>query len=673
MSVGLRGLATAALSTPATASYRTLADAQPSGSGFSTNRFAPNTEQLDRTSLLDDITPKSDTALMTLFEQICEKDSVAGPATALISNMPWSDWSLSGIDDPAVMRIYEDAMEAFDPITQMPELTREYLLYGRFISSLIFDETQATWTHTINHNPKYVTITPSPIRNLPPLIDLQPSPEMQTFLASKDKRWLNQKAFIPEDMLKGLKKGKAELNPLTTLFVPRRETSTDWKGTSMFMRILPYFALEKALMQSSISASRRRTRSILHLTVGIDGTWEPENYEIDAVSTAFQATEEDPVGAIIATRSGIEASEVRSGGDFWKISEESDYLKNSKLNAFGLSESFLTGEASYNTTEASMSVFIEGIKALRTTLEKRVFEDKVFDVLARAHDLTKRKKADASHHVRTTPLRRSYASLEDGLAIPKRDLLLPKIHWTKNLSPNSDANYIELLKSVQEQGIPVTMKMWASAGGIDLNDLEQTLEEDKLIRERFKKFKPAPPPGAEGEGDGGFGAFSSFVDTDALVVLGSFTDHDDHKHGNFFGVPYSELRAIALDLCSSNVRMRVLRDNSALGSYLSARFDGDTTKVDAAKYMLTRMNLARAHVSNTFIEAMASKLTITCANTKDKKKLKALKTEVEILMAVHQLSTPGFKPKFSKNAVAESLKHSIKQYKISPSTGYAGV
>jgi hypothetical protein len=216
------------------------------------------------------------------------------------------------------------------------------------------------------------------------------------------------------------------------------------------------------------------------------------------------------------------------------------------------------------------------------------------------------------------------------------------------------------------------MKMWASAGGVDLVDLEQQLEEDKQIRERFQKYadsiKALSGPAGGGddggneEGDGGFGAFSYFVDPDAITVLGSFTDHDDHRHGNFFGVSYKTLRAIALDLLSSNVRMKILRDNKALSSYLNSRFDGNQTKIDATKYMLTRMNLARARVSDQFVSAMATKLTVTCSSTKDKKKLKALKNEAEILATIHQFSKAKTKkPVFDRNAVAEALKLSLKQ------------
>lgn len=667
----MKALAGAALQYQPTTGYRTTANTQ-AGAGFSTNRYAPNTESLDRTSLMDDITPKSDIALMQLFEMMYERDAVAGPSIDLISTLPWSDWSLSGVDDPAIMRIYETAMEAFAPEETMPELTREYLTYGRFISSLLYDSEQGSWRGIIPHNPKFVNITPVPIRGFDPLLDLTASPEMKVFLDSKDKRLQLAKNMMPEDMLKGLKKGSYPLEPLTTLFVPRKVTSTDWKGTSMMLRIIPYFAIEKALMQSTISAARRRTRSILHLSVGIEGQWEPQPEEIDFVSSLFQASEEDPVGAIIATRHGIEANEVRSGGDFWKISEEADYLKTAKLNSFGLSETFLTGEASYNTMDAALSVFIENLKVLRYTLEKRVFENKVFGMLARSHEFVKRKEADRAHGVRTSLASKSIA---DGMKIPHSDLILPKIHWTKSLSPTSDANYIEILKSLQEQGLPITMKMWASVGGMDLHDLEQELEEDKKIRERFKKYKPAPPPGSEEGGDGGFGAFSNYIDTDAVHVLGSFVNHDDHKQGSFFGVKYHVLKSIAADLVSSNKTMALLRDNRALSSYLYTRLDNNTMHVEATKYMLTRMNLARANVSDTFVEALANKLTITVATTKDKKKLKAIKTEVEILSAIHALGkAPTSSSKFDKNAVASELKQCVKDSRFNtPSFLYSGV
>lgn len=637
----MQALAKAAIMSPPTGTgfTRSHQATAASNGGFNTQRYAPNNEQLGRPSLMNDITPKDESTLMRLCDTIYESDAVAGPAVDLISTIPWSDWSLTGIKDPAVMRTYEDAMEMIDPLTTMPKWTKEFLMYGRFISTMLYDQNEGTWTGMIPHNPKYVTITPTPLHGFDPLLDLTASPEMAAFLASKDKRYNLAKAKMPEQMLKDLKKGMHPMEPLNTLFVPRQVTMTDWKGTSMFMRILPYWAIEQALMASTIASSRRRTRSILHIVVGREGQWEPEAADLDSVTSLFQATEEDPVGAIIATRDGITANEIRSGSDFWKISEEADYLKGMKLNAFGLSETFLTGEASYNTMDATMSVFMENIKYLRNYLETKVFEHKLFDVIARANGFVKRKEADRAHGVRTSLA--SKTSLREGMKLSRKDLMLPTINWTKNLSPESDANYIEILKSVAEQGIPVPLKRWAAAGGIDLNDLENSLEEDKEIRERLKKYAPKPPPSEDG-GDGGFGAFSMQLDSEAVVVLGSFTDHEDHRNGNFFGVPYKVIRACVRDLTSTNRRMELLRDNEALGSYLSERFDGNQTKIDATAYMLTRMGLARYPVRDEFVSAMAQKLSIASSTIprKDKNRLRALRHEVEILSAVHSLSQP---------------------------------
>lgn len=77
------------------------------------------------------------------------------------------------------------------------------------------------------------------------------------------------------------------------------------------------------------------------------------------------------------------------------------------MNALGLSDTFLSGEASYSTMEASLSVFMENIKCLRAFMEKRVFEDKLFDIIARANNLTKKKKADLDHGVKN---RNSYGN-----------------------------------------------------------------------------------------------------------------------------------------------------------------------------------------------------------------------------------------------------------------------
>lgn len=61
----------------------------------------------------------------------------------------------------------------------------------------------------------------------------------------------------------------------------------------------------KSADPETITEARKRTRSILHVTVGIPGVWEPTSEELDAVAKLFQDALTDPVGAVIATRTGV--------------------------------------------------------------------------------------------------------------------------------------------------------------------------------------------------------------------------------------------------------------------------------------------------------------------------------------------------------------------------------
>jgi hypothetical protein len=61
----------------------------------------------------------------------------------------------------------------------------------------------------------------------------------------------------------------------------------------------------------------KATKSVLHITAGIEGTWEPtadikdangnvtEKGELTCITEMFAAAEEDPEGAIITTRNAI--------------------------------------------------------------------------------------------------------------------------------------------------------------------------------------------------------------------------------------------------------------------------------------------------------------------------------------------------------------------------------
>ena len=640
-------------------------------SGAQTDRYNPQAEGLDRDSMLDDIIPKSDQQLAKLFDKIYRDDAVAGSAVDLIRTFSWSDYTLSGIKDPAKMKIFADALEMFQPITTMPELEGDVLKQGRSISTLLFDDETNTWSGIIPHDPHDCTITKLPVKGFDPLIDLQANQEMMDFLKSKDKRAAQAQAMFPDRLKKALLSGKAELDPLTTLFVPRRVSMNDFKGTSIYWRILPYYAIEKALLTSTIANARRRTRSILHVQAGVDNVWEPTDQELADITSLFLSSEEDPAGAVIATRNGIQTNDVRSGSDHWKISEEQDSLKTAKLAALGLSDSMLSGEANFNTVDATMTMFVEARKIARAHFTRTIIYNKLFATLARVHGFTKSdtSAANAAHMVRAGSRSFVMASpSEEAMAIPFAELEMPVVHWTKNLSPQSDTAYMDILDRAKQAGIPVTMSMYASAAGIDLNQLRDTVADDKKTRAFFKKFMPedaAAGGGGGGWGGGGGGAFASSrayafeADQFGLTALASAVGEGPDR--TLLGLRVPEIIDTIDDLTKDHRAMAMLNDWPSLNKSLYERL-GTDDRVDAMKYVLNRAGYTGVPVSGAFLTGVAE--TIAKAATEagvSKARLKFLRDELLVIATIYKRSQDhsGFNSKSSYEASKEAERRAV--------------
>ena len=316
-------------------------------------------------------------------------------------------------------------------------------------------------------------------------------------------------------------------------------------NTSLFTRIVKAIALEKPLFDAMAVGARRRAGGITHLTVGTD-QWEPDESELKAVVDSFISADEDPIGAIVATRTGVEASRLDSNQSIWKLSDEIDMLTSMKMRALGISDALLSGDASFNTMEMALTVFLDRVRALREYVTRRVAVRKVFNTLAKAHEFYVRKQADLAHGVRTgvgmieaqavsrsvilggdptMPVPQSpgaYAPvkmLDDTPSLPGTDvderLDIPDIIWAKSLQPQYDDTYISILERLEEKGIKIPLRKWAAAGGQDLdsliggydNDIEYRKQiatyTDKMERE-LSGEDDEPAEGAEGEDNFGF-------------------------------------------------------------------------------------------------------------------------------------------------------------------------
>ena len=140
-------------------------------SGAGVSAFAPLYKDLLYDNIGQYQTPKAKTMYNKLMRQIYHFDPICGPAVDLYAEMPWSTFDLSGIEDPSIVHIYEDALNNLKLDTYLPEISRNWLVHGRVCLHFLFDAGKGVWTNVIMHDDDDVRIIPVPLLNEDPLVE----------------------------------------------------------------------------------------------------------------------------------------------------------------------------------------------------------------------------------------------------------------------------------------------------------------------------------------------------------------------------------------------------------------------------------------------------------------------------------------------------------------------
>ena len=105
---------------------------------------------------------------------------MGGSACDLMSTMPFSEFSLTGLDDAKITQ-YESSIEQLTMRNMLPELSLDYLVNGLYASTLLFDSKRKVFTDSIPFQPWQVDVVPTPLYSRDPLIKIKPDKDMQDF------------------------------------------------------------------------------------------------------------------------------------------------------------------------------------------------------------------------------------------------------------------------------------------------------------------------------------------------------------------------------------------------------------------------------------------------------------------------------------------------------------
>jgi hypothetical protein len=474
---------------------------------------------LDTSLLLEGMdSDLKDQKLFRVYRDMYWHDPVCGSCVDLYSTLPFSEFSLGGAEDKYLDH-YRQAVEILNLRTAMPRMSVDHQVTGAFCASILYDRKKKSFIDLMCHKYENITIHTLPLYSQDPIMYLDIDPEFRKTLSLASPRIDQIKKSLGEEFVSKLMSGQVELDPVGTIYVPRK-TFSFGEGVSYYKRVLPLWLIEKNLYRGTLIESGRRQRAIMHIMLGEEG-WEPTPEDYDQATDLFLDADADPIGAVVATRLGISVSELRPGGDFWKVTDIWDQTNPHKMRALGISEAFLSGDASYQTMEGAMTVFTETLRAYRDTQTRNVFYDKVFPLVSLLHGFTMRKgKILRKEGLMDGNTEERLRLMQDG-----SKLLIPTVHWAKSLKPEQDAAFMDILDRMTAAGIPVPIRMMAAAGGMNLDKLLMDRDEDLAIQRQLTDYKKrlteiaGNPEGGEG---GGMGSFSS---DNSLRKINSDKDH----------------------------------------------------------------------------------------------------------------------------------------------------
>lgn len=455
--------------------------------GMSNTSMSNTPITMDLDPMLTGITPQIEQAYFhRLYRDMYYHDPVAGSAVDLISSLPFSEFTLGGISDPKIANVFAETLERLSLRTLLPEISVDYLVLGAHTSSLLYNKEKKIFTDIMPHAYENLTFENLPFYSQDPIITVKFDAMVQETLKKDTPRMRRIREQIGSSIVEKITSGSLELDPLSTLYIPRKTFSTTDSGTSFYRRILPMYLIEKNLFRGTLVESARRQRGIMHITLGDGDQWEPTVQDLEFITDLFMNADSDPLGAIIATRLGVSTEELRQGGDFWKHGDFADSILPHKLRALGISEGFLSGDANYNTADTSLTVFIDMMRTYREMLTRKLFYDKLFPLISMLNGYTLNSKGKVVTRDILSEMNPEDAifRLNDG-----SKLLIPTIHWGKQLKPEGDSAYMEMLSQMSEKGIPVPLRVMAAAGGLNIDDLLRQQDDDIATRRSMQAYQ----------------------------------------------------------------------------------------------------------------------------------------------------------------------------------------
>ena len=396
---------------------------------------------------------------------------LVGNAVEIHSQLPISRFGLSGVDDPEIMRVYEEMVDDLNLLDNIYYFLKCWWLYGEVMPYF-------WWHEDYNRFVDMTFIDTSRVRvrghylafdkegSAPFVYELEPDAYLRRLVQSQDRYDREVSQFIDPEIRSAVQRGlHIDLDTFSTELVPSKSQPWDLRGTSIITGILKdlLYSDSLRLAQNSIAQGHITPKWIWKL-----GQAGPENYmptddDLEAFRGLLMQANRDPVFQII-THYAINLDVVGAAGKILPIQPELDWVDKRIMTRLFTNRALTDGSGmNFGTASVAMRALMSRYLPVRAMIEN-FFKRKVFLPVALANDFYKRKQADLDHNVRTTPI-------DDRPMVPEFD-------WRYKQSLLDDATMRSSLIQLRNSG-DLPLKVITDSIGLNYEEVITWLDKEQ--------------------------------------------------------------------------------------------------------------------------------------------------------------------------------------------------
>lgn len=473
------------------------------GGGSAGSYFSRDMSYMPELATPDRLSFPTSRALMNNYARMFYKtDAVVGTCIDMQSQAAFSSFEFVGEGvDGEVLDDLHKAVDACRVISMLPKMLTQQFVLGEACVHMIWDDTQGIWSFLGLHDPDYINVLSLPLLGMgEPICQFIPDRKLRDALASSHPKLVKFRSTLPPELVSAIRAGMpVDLEETNFTFLPRKLFDSDVRGTSIFAKLWRTFMIEDGYAAATIATTRRNAHPIKVLKVGDPSTgFIPDQGTIDEAHRLVAQAEIDPGGGWLAYHYAINAEFWGAAERALNLRDQQDYILQQKLAALGVSPGLLSGEVTYASAGAGLTVYLQKLRSLRDGIEADWLVKKFIQPMVEMRAWVKRstKEIDSIRNGAGPAILRRKADV---------DYIQPMVQWSRPLDPSVDDAKLSAIGSLEGLGVRFSQQTKMALVGHDYREeVEQRVREARQMQEIIRANPDvAVAPGVAGAAPGG--------------------------------------------------------------------------------------------------------------------------------------------------------------------------